>query len=447
MEKHIFFDKALTKADRVVLKSLAQDIKTHPTRQTNRRRDGEFDLDSGLGSEESCSSSDEAPPSGCHIEANDVAALKASRDPKSASFQPTVLLSVDDCASHLHPLLDQYLLQPYIRQARKIVRHETDVAMLTHLIIYLTTSVPSALLLFRHFTYPHAILHFIMQMYYVGTYTLMQHQHIHQRGILAKQYGMIDKAFPYILDPLMGHTWNTYYYHHVKHHHVEGNGPDDLSSTIRYQRDSVPDFLHYVGRFFFLVSLDLPLYFLRKNKPGLAIRAAGSEFGTFAFYHFMSRLVGFNATLFVYLLPLLMLRLGLMVGNWGQHAFVDQDDPDSDFRSSITLVDVASNRFCFNDGYHTSHHLNPLRHWRDHPMSFLEQKSAYAQEGALVFHNIDFLMITFRLLRKDYEHLAKCLVPMGDQISLTMEGRVQLLKKLTRKFTEDEIAEKFKKSR
>ncbi|GAO19387.1 hypothetical protein UVI_02052780 [Ustilaginoidea virens] len=379
MEKHIFFDKALTKADRVVLKSLAQDIKTHPTRQTNRRRDGEFDLDSGLGSEESCSSSDEAPPSGCHIEANDVAALKASRDPKSASFQPTVLLSVDDCASHLHPLLDQYLLQPYIRQARKIVRHETDVAMLTHLIIYLTTSVPSALLLFRHFTYPHAILHFIMQMYYVGTYTLMQHQHIHQRGILAKQYGMIDKAFPYILDPLMGHTWNTYYYHHVKHHHVEGNGPDDLSSTIRYQRDSVPDFLHYVGRFFFLVSLDLPLYFLRKNKPGLAIRAAGSEFGTFAFYHFMSRLVGFNATLFVYLLPLLMLRLGLMVGNWGQHAFVDQDDPDSDFRSSITLVDVAHKTLDIVTVFHKAGSPSSAR-----VANLVKQISANAQAGATI---------------------------------------------------------------
>lgn len=30
-----------------------------------------------------------------------------------------------------------------------------------------------------------------------------------------------------------------------------------------------------------------------------------------------------------------------MVGNWGQHAFVDKDEPDSDFRSSITLIDVA----------------------------------------------------------------------------------------------------------
>ena len=29
-----------------------------------------------------------------------------------------------------------------------------------------------------------------------------------------------------------------------------------------------------------------------------------------------------------------------MIGNWGQHALVDEVEPDSDFRSSITLVDV-----------------------------------------------------------------------------------------------------------
>lgn len=31
----------------------------------------------------------------------------------------------------------------------------------------------------------------------------------------------------------------------------------------------------------------------------------------------------------------------MAVGNWGQHAFIDRDDPDSDFRSSITLIDVS----------------------------------------------------------------------------------------------------------
>lgn len=240
----------------------------------------------------------------------------------------------------------------------------------------------------------------------------------------------------------MGHTWNAYYYHHVKHHHVEGNGPDDLSSTLRYQRDSIWDFVCYVARFYLLVWLDLPLYFLRKSQPAFALRAGASEFMTYIFYYVAMR---FNAqaAFFVYLLPLMLLRVGLMVGNWGQHAFVDPDQPGSSFRSSITVIDVASNRFSYNDGYHTSHHLNPLRHWREHPVSFLEQKETYIKEGALVLHNIDYLMITVRLLMKDYEALARCLVPMGDQISLTMDGRMELLKKLTIKFTAEQIREKY----
>ncbi|KAG5926335.1 hypothetical protein E4U42_003400 [Claviceps africana] len=448
MDEHIVFDKALTRADHAVLESLTKDIRTHAAPPSNKISTIlESDVDSGLGSDPEPSSGDETAHAAQHADDRRIAALRAARSPDSAKFEPTVIVSVDDCSAILHPLLNRYLLQPYVRQARKIARHDTDVVMITHLILYFTTSVPSALLLFCHFTYTHAILHVIMQGYYIGTYTLMQHQHIHQRGILAEKFRFFDQLYPYILDPLMGHTWNTYYFHHVKHHHVEGNGPDDLSSTLRFQRDSIPDFLHYVGRFYFMIWFDLPLYFLRKNRPGLALKTVVSELANYAFFYLVSRLAGNKATFFVYILPCLVLRIGLMVGNWAQHAFVDQDDPDSDFRSSVTLVDVASNRFCFNDGYHTSHHLNPLRHWREHPISFLEQKHTYAKEGALVFHNIDFLMISFRLLAKDYEHLAKCLVPIGDQINLTMEERVQLLKKSTRKFSEEEIARKFKKTR
>ena len=108
---------------------------------------------------------------------------------------------------------------------------------------------------------------------------------------------------------------------------------------------------------------------------------------------------------------------------------------------------AQSNRYCFNDGYHTSHHLNPLRHWRDHPTSFLLQKQTYAREGALVFHNIDYIMITVRLMMKDYAHLAKCLVPIGDQLSLSLEERATMLREHTRRFSEDEIRQKFVKAR
>ncbi|EEP79617.1 conserved hypothetical protein [Uncinocarpus reesii 1704] len=255
--------------------------------------------------------------------------------------------------------------------ARSVARVETDVVMISHLLLYLTTSVPSALLLYHHFTWLHGIAHWILHVWYAGTYTLMKHQYVHMNGILAPRYYLVDLLFPITT--------------------LKGNGP-------------------------------------RRSEFDYVANA--------------------RATSCVFILPLLTLRLGLMVGNWGQHAFVDVSDPTSDFRSSITLIDVASNRFCFNDGYHTSHHLHPRRHWREHPAAFVKQKARYAEERALVFRNIDFLMVTLKLLQKDYMYLAKCLVPIGEyQTKLSLEQRAEMLKSRTRRLTTEELWSKFHKNK
>ncbi|KAE8352499.1 hypothetical protein BDV28DRAFT_148958 [Aspergillus coremiiformis] len=421
MDPANFIDPNLTAPDRLVLNSLREDIDAG--KETQKKK-GEEEVE------------DEAA-------SKTIDKLLNWNNPGTPDFEPTVFVSWDLPDLKLPPLVDRWLLQPYIKWARKTVRVQTDVVMLTHLVLYFTTSVPSAILLFSHFTWIHGLCHWLMQSYYVGTYTLMMHQHIHTNGVLQRQYRWFDQLFPYITDPLMGHTWNSYYYHHVKHHHVEGNGPDDLSSTLRYQRDSLFDFLCYVGRFLFLTWLELPLYFLRKGNLPCALKTAFWEYSDMAAIYCLWTYVNWKPTLFCFVLPFLQLRLGLMVGNWGQHALVDEVDPNSDYRSSITLIDVASNRYCYNDGYHTSHHLHPRRHWREHPVAFLQQKRRYAAEQALVFRNIDYIMITVKLLQKDYSHLAKCLVPMGDQIGMGHDEIARMLRTKTRRFTEAEIQCKF----
>ena len=115
--------------------------------------------------------------------------------------------------------------------------------------------------------------------------------------------------------------------------------------------------------------------------------------------------------------------------------------------NKLTGTLQQSNRYGYNDGYHTSHHLNPRRHWREHPAAFIKQKKTYAHESALVFHNIDYIMITVYLLRKDYAHLARCLVPIGDQIHMSLEETAMMLRSKTRRFTEEEIVKKFRKNR
>ncbi|KAL8696072.1 MAG: hypothetical protein Q9201_007839, partial [Fulgogasparrea decipioides] len=307
----------LTQPDLIVLKNLSRDIRNANKFQSPILPDG----------------------SKTHLpdDQTTVQLLSSLNDETSEAFQPTVLTGWDqkDIPTPIH----RFVVQPYTRWAKHIVRRPTDVVFLTHILIYLATSVPSALYLYYDFSWPHAIFHWIMQGYYCGSFTLMLHNHIHNNGVLTSKNAWFDKTWPYILEPLMGHTWDSYYYHHVKHHHVENNGPGDLSSTIRYQRDEWLHFLHYVGRFLALIWIELPIYFWRKNKRSLALRTLGSELSSYAFIVLLAR-CNLRATIFVLIVPLVQMRIGIMVGNWGQHALIDEVEPDSDFRSSITLIDV-----------------------------------------------------------------------------------------------------------
>lgn len=267
--------------------------------------------------------------------------LESLNDENDTNFIPTVFTNWDQEDFHRLPKsINNYILQPYICWARTIVRRQTDVVFLTHIILYLSTSLPSAILLYYYFTWPHAFLHWFMTATYCGPFTLLLHNHVHNNGVLVKKYSLFDRLFPYVLEPLMGHTWHSYYYHHVKCHHIEGNGPEDISSTLRYQRDSFTHFLMYWMRFNLSVWLELPYYFIRKNKPMLAAKFFFWEVSSYAFIYVLAT-TNFYATLFALIIPFVQMRIGLMVGNWGQHALIDELDPESDYRSSITLIDVA----------------------------------------------------------------------------------------------------------
>ena len=57
-----------------------------------------------------------------------------------------------------------------------------------------------------------------------------------------------------------------------------------------------------------------------------------------------------------------------------------------------------------------------------------------------MFRNIDYLEITFRLMRKDYDHLAKCFVPIShEQRNMTHIEIIEMLRTKTKKFSESDI--------
>ena len=167
--------------------------------------------------------------------------LRALNDPAHPGFEPCIFAMYDD--KDLPDWLKQYVVEPYCHIASKIVRHPTDVVFLTNILWNLCITLPSAVYLFYDFTYFHGLVHLLHAGWCMGPFTLMMHNHIHNRGILAKSWRWLDASFPYLLEPLLGHTWDSYYYHHVKHHHVEGNGKRSTSmSCLRSLTDMLAFF-------------------------------------------------------------------------------------------------------------------------------------------------------------------------------------------------------------
>ena len=127
------------------------------------------------------------------------------------------------------------------------------------------------------------------------------------------------------------------------------------------------------------------------------------------------KVVGAVATLVVFLVPLVVVRFAMMAGNWAQHAFIDEKAPANSYRNSITCINSAYNKRCFNDGYHIGHHLKQTRHWTDMPDEFKCNVAVYREQGALVFSGIDFFGVWLLLMLKRYDELARRTVHLGPE--------------------------------
>lgn len=213
-------------------------------------------------------------------------------------------------------------------------------------------------------------------------------------------------------------------------HHVTGNNPDDLSCTTWYERDNALHFAIYFFRFYFLIIFELPMFFIKRKQYSLAFRGVFGEAAYWTVVYFLSR-IDTPAALLFFFVPHTVMRVGMMSGNWGQHAFVDPDHPEDDYLNSLTVINVRYNWIAFNDGYHTSHHLNALRHWADHPKQFSSNVSTYRQRGTIVFEGIDFHGVFFALMAKNYSLLADRFARLPGDIR-TKQEVMDFLKSRTR---------------
>ena len=308
-------DPDLTPADKIVLRSLHEDI--HPP--------GPY------------SDSPKLSPPARPTVSQALPALTALANPEDEQFQPIVFTTWDRVSTT--PLIDAYLIRPYVRWASTVVRTPSDVVYITHILILFALGLPNFVLLWVRFNWIQAVLQWMLVSFFMGPYSIIVHHHTHYRALLSPAWAWLDTTYPYVLGPMMGQTWNSFYYHH-KHHHIEENGPADLSSTLRYQRDSGIDLSIYVARFVFLIWFELPRYYISKGRLTFAFKYFAWETASYAFIVVMAR-YNFPAAMTTLLLPLIQWRILIMINNWAQHAFVDEEEPTSNLRASITLIDVV----------------------------------------------------------------------------------------------------------
>jgi hypothetical protein len=256
---------------------------------------------------------------------------------------------------------------------------------------------------------------------------LMLHCTMHRGFIRSPQW--LDKAHPFIMTFFHGMPTG-YREHHMGMHHVEDNMQDDLSSTMRYQRDSFAHFLVYFLRFFFLSMLELPAYLSKRGRKTMARRAVVGELVHDAVI-VGSMLIDWRWGLMCFLAPYVSCRFMMMAGNWGQHAFVNTARKNDGIANSITCINSGYNARCFNDGYHIGHHLKATRHWTEMPADFLANGDKYAADGAIVFEKLDFFLVSLLLWVGAYKTLARHYVRLGG-VERTDEEVIALLKERVR---------------
>ncbi len=165
---------------------------------------------------------------------------------------------------------------------------------------------------FSSFSLVRAGLHlFFVMIICAETFMSMLHNASH-RQLYRSEFWSLNLVIPYGLCLFFGQTWNTYFYHHVKHHHVEDNGKFDLSSTSSFQRDSLPQFLLYFARFFFLIQMELPYYFFARGRYWSSAKVFLGEILSLMLFVGLT-LRNPAAAITVFVIPFLLMRFFMMV--------------------------------------------------------------------------------------------------------------------------------------
>ena len=305
---------------------------------------------------------------------------------------------------------------------KPLIRDERDVSLARTMLGLAPAGAILVAANFIYFTWWTALAFWLFYLWNMGPCTLGMHNMAHRPMFKNRKN---DFRLIALVGVFFGHAPGTYPGHHLAMHHREGNGPEDTSSTLKYQRDSLIDFFRYSGRFLILGLNDLGRYFVKKNRKDQLRTVLGGELGWYAFNIGML-FVHVEAALCCFLIPTITTRFLLMAGNWAQHAFIDPQDWDNPYRSVTTFVNSAYNARCFNDGYHLNHHLRAGAHWTEMPERFEAIMQKCQEQNAIVFRKTDYFILWALLMAKQHKRLADLMIDLGEET--TTEQRIALLR-------------------
>jgi fatty acid desaturase len=267
----------------------------------------------------------------------------------------------------------------------------------------------------------------IWGVFFLDRYVLMLHCVSH-RPLFRGRFRILNAYIPVVLGPFCGETPETYFGHHLGMHHKEGNGLADLSSTMPYRRDSLWHWLRYLVSFLCFGFPSLVRYLLAARRTRLARRVLIGEPAFWSVVALVGVFAGWQAAVVVFVVPVFVVRTLMMIGNWGQHAFVDPNEALNSYRNSISCINTRYNRRCFNDGYHIVHHLRPALHYTEMPAEFEANRARYGAADAVVFDGLDYFQVWLYLMTGRFRRLARAFIRLPGAPERSESEVIALLK-------------------
>jgi fatty acid desaturase len=302
-------------------------------------------------------------------------------------------------------------------------QEEKNIAIVYVMANILLTTVPFAMTLyFLEGKISDGIVCFLGLLYvlfnlftYARSFILALHYSTHT-PIFNKKWQLLKHINTSVLCNFFGVPLWTYYAHHIAMHHCENNiSPHDVSSTMPYQRDSKLDHFKYMLRYVLAIWFELPYHLIQRKRYQVAYRSIAGTLIFFVSIYYLFEIWPI-ATLFVFILPTIIISFALMEGNWKQHIFVDPDDPNNNYKSTFACINTPTNALNFNDGYHVEHHENPGMPWHRLPEYFHSQLTHYAEHDGFIFTNISSGQVGKLVLNGQLEQLADHYVNVGQSL-------------------------------